>query len=130
MDSTSVGPAVPDYVADLEKPVRGLKIGVAKEYFGEGLDREVRAALEAAIQKLAELGCEVVEISLPHTEYAVPTYYIVATAEASSNLARFDGVRYGHRASAARTRFRKRTSCGSNPYIPPWPWGCVLITVS
>ncbi len=103
MDSTSVGPAVPDYVADLEKPVRGLKIGVAKEYFGEGLDREVRAALEAAIQKLAELGCEVVEISLPHTKYAVPTYYIVATAEASSNLARFDGVRYGHRASAART---------------------------
>jgi aspartyl-tRNA(Asn)/glutamyl-tRNA(Gln) amidotransferase subunit A len=80
--------------------VRGLRVGVAKEYFGEGLDAEVRAAVEAAIQKLAELGCEIVPVSLPHTEYAIPTYYIVATAEASSNLARFDGVRYGFRAKA------------------------------
>jgi len=103
MDSTSAEVAVPDYVAELEKPVRGLKIGVAKEYFGEGLDAEVRAAVESAIQQLAQLGCEVVPVSLPHTEYAIPTYYIVATAEASSNLARFDGVRYGHRASGARS---------------------------
>ncbi|MBZ5656567.1 MAG: Asp-tRNA(Asn)/Glu-tRNA(Gln) amidotransferase subunit GatA [Acidobacteriia bacterium] len=103
MDSTSAEVPVPDYVAELEKPVKGLKIGVAKEYFGEGLDIEVRAAVEAAIQKLAELGCEVVPVSLPHTEYAIPTYYIVATAEASSNLARFDGVRYGFRAPKART---------------------------
>jgi len=88
MDSTSAEVPVPDYVAELEKPVRGLKVGVAKEYFGSGLDLEVRAAVEAAIQKLAELGCEVVPVSLPHTEYAIPTYYIVATAEASSNLAR------------------------------------------
>src|SRR6202171_1679739 len=103
MDSTSAEVAVPDYVAELEKPVRGLKIGVAKEYLGEGLDQEVRSAIEAAIQKLAKQGCEIVEISLPHTKYAIPTYYIVATAEASSNLARFDGVRYGCRAQDAHT---------------------------
>jgi len=103
MDSTSAEVPVPDFVAELEKPVRGLKIGVAKEYLGEGLDAEVRTAIEAAIQKLARQGCEIVEVSLPHTKYAIPTYYIVATAEASSNLARFDGVRYGYRAKDART---------------------------
>jgi aspartyl-tRNA(Asn)/glutamyl-tRNA(Gln) amidotransferase subunit A len=112
MDSTSADVPVPDYVAELGKPLRGsgrssgegsgeaLRIGVAKEYFGSGLDPEVRAVVEAAIQKLAELGCEVVPVSLPHTEYAIPTYYIVATAEASSNLARYDGVRYGFRAKS------------------------------
>ncbi len=103
MDSTSAEVPVPDYVAELQKPVRGLKIGVAKEYLGEGLDAEVRRAIEAAIQKLAKQGCEIVEVSLPHTKYAIPTYYIVATAEASSNLARFDGVRYGYRTKDART---------------------------
>ena len=102
MDSTSAEVPVPDYVAELDKPVRGLKIGVSKEYFGEGLDEEVRTAVESAIEKMASLGCEVVPISLPHTEYAIPTYYIVATAEASSNLARYDGVRYGYRAKNAR----------------------------
>ena len=103
MDSTSAEVPVPDYVAELEKPVRGLKIGIAQEYFGEGLDEEVRSAVESAIQKLAGLGCEIVPVSLRHTKYAIPTYYIVATAEASSNLARFDGVRYGYRAAGART---------------------------
>jgi aspartyl-tRNA(Asn)/glutamyl-tRNA(Gln) amidotransferase subunit A len=103
MDSTSANVPVPDYLAELEKPVRGLKIGVAKEYFGEGLDIEVREAVEAAVQKLASLGCEIVPVSLPHTAYAIPTYYIVATAEASSNLARFDGVRYGYRARNVST---------------------------
>ncbi len=103
MDSTSADLPVPDYVAELEKPVQGLKVGVPKEYFGEGLDPEVRAAVENAIQKLAERGCDVVPIPLPHTEYAIPTYYIVATAEASSNLARYDGVRYGYRAPKVRT---------------------------
>jgi len=103
MDSTSADVPVPDYVAELEKPVKGLKVGIAKEYFGAGLDPEVRIAVEAAIQKLADLECEIVSISLPHTEYAVPTYYIVATAEASSNLARYDGVRYGFRTRGART---------------------------
>ena len=103
MDPTSAEVPVPDYVAELEMPVRGLKLGVAKEYFEEGLDSEVRKSVETAIQKLAGLGCEIVPVSLPHTEYAIPTYYIVATAEASSNLARFDGVRYGYRAGDART---------------------------
>jgi aspartyl-tRNA(Asn)/glutamyl-tRNA(Gln) amidotransferase subunit A len=103
MDSTSAPVPLPNYVAELETPVEGLRVGVAKEYFGDGLDPEVRTAVEAAIQKLAELGCEIVPVSLPHTEYAIPTYYIVATAEASSNLARYDGVRYGFRARNART---------------------------
>jgi aspartyl-tRNA(Asn)/glutamyl-tRNA(Gln) amidotransferase subunit A len=103
MDSTSADLPVPDYVAELDRPVKGLKIGVAKEYLGEGLDAEVRSAIEAAIQKLAALGCEIVEVSLPHTSYAIPAYYLVATAEASSNLARFDGVRYGHRAEKVRS---------------------------
>jgi len=103
MDSTSAEVPVPDYVAELEKPIKGLRVGVAKEYFGAGLDEEVRAAVEAAIEKLRELGCEIVPVSLPHTEYAIPTYYIVATAEASSNLARYDGVRYGFRARGVRT---------------------------
>jgi aspartyl-tRNA(Asn)/glutamyl-tRNA(Gln) amidotransferase subunit A len=103
LDSTSAELPVPDYVAELDKPVRGLKIGIAKEYFGEGLEPETRSAVEAGIQKLAGLGCEVVEISLPHTKYAIPAYYLVATAEASSNLARFDGVRYGYRAKDVRS---------------------------
>jgi len=103
MDSTSAEVPVPDYVAELDKPVKGMKVGVAKEYFGEGLDAELRSAIEAAIQKLGKLGCEIVEVSLPHTKYAIPAYYLVATAEASSNLARFDGVRYGFRAKDARS---------------------------
>ncbi|HEV2399767.1 MAG TPA: Asp-tRNA(Asn)/Glu-tRNA(Gln) amidotransferase subunit GatA [Candidatus Sulfotelmatobacter sp.] len=103
MDSTSADVPVPDYVAELEKPVRGLKLGIAKEYFGEGLDDEVRHAVEAAIDKLKSLGCEIVPVSLPHTPYAIPTYYLIATAEASSNLARYDGVRYSHRARGVKT---------------------------
>src|SRR5437899_1835907 len=103
MDSTSAELPVPDYVCELDKPVKGLKIGVAKEYFGEGLEPETRSAVEAGLQKLASLGCEVVKVSLPHTKYAIPAYYLVATAEASSNLARFDGVRYGFRVKGARS---------------------------
>ena len=103
MDTTSADVPVPDYEADLAKPVSGLKIGVPKEYFGEGLDAEVRTAVEAGIAKLRAAGCEIVPISLPHTAYAIPTYYVIATAEASANLARFDGVRYGYRAKGART---------------------------
>jgi len=103
MDSTSAEVPVPDYEKVIGEPVRGLKLGVPKEYFGEGLDAEVRGAVETAIQKLAKDGAEIVEISLPHTEYAIPCYYIVATAEASANLARFDGVRYGYRAPGVKT---------------------------
>jgi aspartyl-tRNA(Asn)/glutamyl-tRNA(Gln) amidotransferase subunit A len=103
MDTTSADVPVPDYVAELDIPVRGLKVGIAKEYFGEGLDIEVRQAVERAVDELRSLGCEIVEVSLPHTEYAIPTYYIIATAEASSNLARYDGVRYGYRSRKARS---------------------------
>jgi aspartyl-tRNA(Asn)/glutamyl-tRNA(Gln) amidotransferase subunit A len=103
LDSTSAKVPVSNYEADLAKPVSGLKIGIPKEYFGEGLETEVRAAVEAGIAKLHSTGCEIVPISLPHTAYAVPTYYVIATAEASANLARFDGVRYGHRAKGAST---------------------------
>jgi aspartyl-tRNA(Asn)/glutamyl-tRNA(Gln) amidotransferase subunit A len=103
MDSTSADLPVPDYVAELDKPVRGLKLGVAKEYFGEGLDDAVGQAVEAAIDKLKRLGCEIVAVSLPHTPYAIPTYYLVATAEASSNLARYDGVRYSYRAPGVKS---------------------------
>jgi aspartyl-tRNA(Asn)/glutamyl-tRNA(Gln) amidotransferase subunit A len=103
LDSTSADVPVPDYEAELAKPVSGLKIGVPKEYFGEGLDAEVRAAVEAGISRLRSFGCEIIPISLPHTPYAIPTYYVIATAEASANLARYDGVRYGYRAKGART---------------------------
>jgi len=101
LDSTSAAAPVPDYVAGLASPVKGFKIGVPKEYFGEGLSPEVRGRLEEGLRVLGGLGCEIVEISLPHTEYAIACYYIIATAEASSNLARYDGVRYGYRAPEA-----------------------------
>lgn len=103
MDATSADLPAPDYAAELEKPVPGMKVGVAKEYFGEGLDDEVRHAVESAIDKLKSLGCEIVPVSLPHTPYAIPTYYIIATAEASANLARYDGVRYSYRAAGVKS---------------------------
>lgn len=103
LDSTSADVPVPDYEQEIGKPIKGLKLGVPKEYFGEGLNSEIESAVEAAIQQLAADGCEIVPISLPHTSYAIPTYYVIATAEASANLARFDGVRYGFRSRQART---------------------------
>jgi aspartyl-tRNA(Asn)/glutamyl-tRNA(Gln) amidotransferase subunit A len=103
MDSTSANVLVPNYEADLAKSVSGLRIGIPKEYFGDGLDAEVRAAVETGIAKLRSARCEIVPISLLHTAYAIPTYYVIATAEASANLARFDGVRYGHRTKGAHT---------------------------
>jgi aspartyl-tRNA(Asn)/glutamyl-tRNA(Gln) amidotransferase subunit A len=96
-DSTSVPTPVPDYSATLEAPIKGLKLGLPKEYMIGGLDAEVSAAVQAAVKHFEKLGAEIVEVSLPHTDYAVATYYIVATAEASANLARFDGIRYGAR---------------------------------
>lgn len=98
-DSTSLDEPVPDYSANLHAGVKGLKIGLPKEYFGEGIDPGVLKLIHAAADKLKEQGAELVEISLPHTEYAVATYYVIAPAEASSNLSRFDGIRYGHRAA-------------------------------
>ena len=120
MDSTSAELPVPHYEAELDKPIRGMKIGVAKEYFGHGLDAQVRKAVETAIQKLAALGCEIVDVSLPHSKYAIPTYYIVATAEAASNLARFDGVRYGYRAGSVRSlsdMYRRTRDQGFGPEV-------------
>jgi aspartyl-tRNA(Asn)/glutamyl-tRNA(Gln) amidotransferase subunit A len=102
-DATSSTAPVPDYAAESDKPVEGLRIGVPAEYFAEGLDEEVRAAIESGIEALKAAGCEVKPVSLPHTKYAIPTYYLVATAEASANLARFDGVRYGYRSPASET---------------------------
>ncbi len=110
LDATSADRPVDDYAAALAKPVAGLKIGVPEEYFGEGLDEEIRAAIEKVIDGLRERGCEIVKISLPHTRYAIPTYYVLATAEASSNLSRFDGVRFGLRSAESKTladMFRK-----------------------
>ena len=97
-DSTSAAAPVLDYLAALDGDVKGMRIGVPKEYFSSGLDPEVGARVEAGIARLEKLGCERVEISLPHTEYAVATYYLICTAEASANLARYDGVRYTIRA--------------------------------
>ncbi|NJM39198.1 MAG: Asp-tRNA(Asn)/Glu-tRNA(Gln) amidotransferase subunit GatA [Akkermansiaceae bacterium] len=100
-DSTSLDAPVPDFLSGLNDGVKGLKLGIPKEYFGEGIDPGVRRNVEAAIQSLASQGAEIVEISLPHTEHAVAAYYVIAPAEASSNLSRFDGIRYGHRAGNA-----------------------------
>jgi aspartyl-tRNA(Asn)/glutamyl-tRNA(Gln) amidotransferase subunit A len=103
MDSSSSDRPVQDYVGALSKPVEGLRIGVPEEYFGEGLDAEIRSAIEGVLVGLKAAGCVVKPVSLPHTKYAIPTYYVIATAEASSNLSRFDGVRYGFRAEEAKT---------------------------
>lgn len=98
-DSTSVALPVPDYQVHLAHGVRGLRVGIPKEYFVEGMQSEVENAVHEAISTIASLGAQTVPISLPHTEYAIATYYIIATAEASSNLARYDGVKYGYRAA-------------------------------
>ena len=99
-DSTSIDEVVPDYTATLNDAIKGLKIGLPKEYFDEGLDAEVGKVVEAAIDEYKKLGAEIVDISLPNTHLAVPAYYVVAPAECSSNLSRFDGVRFGHRCEA------------------------------
>ncbi|HEY6334153.1 MAG TPA: Asp-tRNA(Asn)/Glu-tRNA(Gln) amidotransferase subunit GatA [Blastocatellia bacterium] len=99
-DSTSSNAPVPDYTAALDQGIEGLRVGVPREYYGEGLDADVKARTESAIRLLEEMGCRIVDISLPHTEYAIPVYYVLANAEASSNLARYDGVRYGFRAES------------------------------
>ncbi len=102
-DATSSPAPVSDYAAESDKGAAGLRIGVPAEYFAEGLDPEVRARIESGIEALKASGCTVKPISLPHTRYAIPTYYVVATAEASANLARFDGVRYGYRPPSSAT---------------------------
>jgi aspartyl-tRNA(Asn)/glutamyl-tRNA(Gln) amidotransferase subunit A len=115
LDATSSDRPVEDYVGALERPVQGLRVGVPEEYFGEGLDPEIRAAIENVLAGLTTGGCVVKPVSLPHTRYAIPTYYVLATAEASSNLSRFDGVRFGLRSEEAKTlseMFRKTRDAG------------------
>ncbi len=98
-DSTSVDRPVPEYSQTVEQPLTGLRVGIAREHFVEGLDREVEAAIKQSFDVYRSLGAEIVELSLPHSKYAIATYYLIAASEASSNLARFDGVHYGHRAA-------------------------------
>jgi len=105
LDSTSLNAPVPDYTKNLGRDLKGIRIGVPEEYMIEGVDPVVKNAVMAAVKQLSSLGAEVVEISLPHTDYAISVYYILATAEASANLARFDGVRYGHRAEKVSSLF-------------------------
>ncbi len=107
-DSTSVDTGVPDYTKSLGMDIQGIKMGIPKEYFVEGMNREVKSIVEEAICKLKALGADYKQISLPHTQYAVPVYYIIATAEASSNLARFDGVQYGYRTENREQRTENR----------------------
>ncbi|WP_407312342.1 Asp-tRNA(Asn)/Glu-tRNA(Gln) amidotransferase subunit GatA [Desulfosporosinus sp. SB140] len=114
LDSTSVRYDKPDYTKFLVNDIKGLKVGIPKEYFGEGIDPDVAKGIQASIETLSALGAEIRECSLPHTEYAIPAYYLIATAEASSNLARYDGVRYGYRAEAEDVlgMFRKTRAAG------------------
>jgi len=104
-DSTSLDEPVPDYPAELQGGTKGLIVGLPEEYFGEGLDTEVRQITLDTVEKLRSEGVDVVDISLPHTEYAVPAYYLLATAEASANLERYDGVRYGYRTGDPESLF-------------------------
>jgi aspartyl-tRNA(Asn)/glutamyl-tRNA(Gln) amidotransferase subunit A len=118
-DSTAAAVPVPDYVSEIERPVQGLRIGVPEDYFGEGIDPRVKARVEAGIALLEKLGCKRVSLKMPHTAYAIATYYIVATAEASSNLARYDGVRYGLRVPGATLTemYRKTREQGFGPEV-------------
>ncbi|HEV2297411.1 MAG TPA: Asp-tRNA(Asn)/Glu-tRNA(Gln) amidotransferase subunit GatA [Candidatus Acidoferrales bacterium] len=118
-DETSADVPKPDYAAEVEKPVGGMRIGIPKEYFGEGMDTEVRKHVEEGIKRLESLGCKLTELRMPHTDYAIATYYIVATAEASSNLARFDGVRYGLRTESGSLRemYKKTRGKGFGPEV-------------
>ena len=103
LDATASTQPTASYTTEAAKPVSGLRIGVPEEYFGEGLDPEIRAAIEKSLDDLRAAGCTIHKVSLPHTRYAVPTYYVIATAEASSNLSRMDGVRFGHRSDDSKT---------------------------
>ncbi|RUM89745.1 MAG: Asp-tRNA(Asn)/Glu-tRNA(Gln) amidotransferase GatCAB subunit A [Thermodesulfatator sp.] len=118
-DTTSWPEPQPDYLKALENPVKGMRLGLPREAFGEGLDGEVRTALEEAFRALRELGCEIREVSIPHMEYALPAYYIIAPAEASSNLARYDGVKYGLRVPGRDLieMYKKTRSEGFGPEV-------------
>jgi aspartyl-tRNA(Asn)/glutamyl-tRNA(Gln) amidotransferase subunit A len=120
MDATTSDRPVGRYVAEMERPVEGLRVGVPEEYFGEGLDPEIRVAVERAIDGLRAGGCVVKPVTLPHTKYVIPTYYVIATAEASSNLSRFDGVRFGLREAGGGSlgeMFRETREMGFGPEV-------------
>lgn len=120
LDATSADRPVDDYVAALDLPVKGLRVGVPSEYFEEGLNPEIRAAIETVLDRLKAQGCELVKVSLPHTKYGIPAYYVLATAEASSNLSRFDGVRFGPRSRSGNTlsaMYRKTREEGFGPEV-------------
>jgi aspartyl-tRNA(Asn)/glutamyl-tRNA(Gln) amidotransferase subunit A len=118
-DSTAAAVPVPDYASEMGRPIQGMRIGVPEDYFGEGIDPQVKAKVEAGIALLEKLGCKRVSLKMPHTAYAIATYYIVATAEASSNLARYDGVRYGLRVPGATwmEMYRKTREQGFGPEV-------------
>ena len=119
-DSTTAAVPVPDYSGELSKDAKGLRIGVSLALLGEGLNTEVRAAIEKSIEVYRDLGAEIVDVDLPHAKYAIAVYYIIATAEASSNLARYDGVRYGFRAEEApalRDMYRRTRDEGFGPEV-------------
>src|SRR3989344_2350577 len=101
-DSTTVDIDVPDFTKNLDREIRGMKIGVPREYFGEGIETEVRERIDSTVSKLNDLGCKIIDVSLPHSEYALAAYYIINPSEVSSNLARFDGIRYGYSPKDAR----------------------------
>lgn len=118
-DSTSAAVLVPDYSKKTQALAKGIRIGVPDQYFGEGLDPEIRAKVEAGIRVLENLGCQRIPLQMPHTDYAIATYYIIATAEASSNLARYDGVRYGLRVlgDSLSEMYRKTRERGFGPEV-------------
>ncbi len=119
-DATTADVPVPNYAAELNTEIKGLRLGIAREFLGKGLDGEVRGSIEKSIDAYRDLGAEIVDIDLPHAKYAIAVYYIIATAEASSNLARFDGVRYGFRAEdapALRDMYRRTRDEGFGPEV-------------
>jgi aspartyl-tRNA(Asn)/glutamyl-tRNA(Gln) amidotransferase subunit A len=118
-DSTSTTAPVPDYLSEISKPVKNLRIGIPKDYFADGMHSGVRAKVEAGIELFKKLGCELIDIRMPHTDYAIAAYYIIATAEASSNLARYDGVRYGLRVDDPTLigMYRKTRGAGFGPEV-------------
>lgn len=119
-DSTSAPLPVPDYLAELDQPVRGMRIGIPREFLSDGIDPQVRSIIDKGIRNTEALGCELIDISLPHTKYAIADYYIIAPAEASSNLARYDGVRYGFRVpdpEDLQDMYKRTRSLGFGPEV-------------
>lgn len=129
-DSTTSKNPVPDFTKNIEDSIKGLRVGVPKEYLSEGLDREVREKVEETISKLEKIGCKIKEISLPHSEYALASYYIIMPSEVSSNLARFDGIRYGHSSKNAKILFETYSKSRAEGFGPEVKRRIILGTYS